>query len=728
VALAALLALTLPSAVAVADEPPPQLKPVRVVVLVDESGSLSKQDIERERDAARVIVQGEPSAGSTVSVVGFASANARGQTPVDPVCPPTKVDTPQNRQFLADCVGKLRPRTPQEGDDTDHLNALRQALSYLDVPGAGNQPKIVFLLTDGMLNVSNSPSYGRNLSPGERNAAARQQIPEVLGELGRAGVQVWPLGFGNVDRRQLEGFATGAAQRRCGVSTPEPSASVISGSADLLRAIAVASSAARCATVGDPVRGELVPGGSIDLAVDVPPIASEGVILVFKRDPRVAVEYLDPDGTRVPVNGTLGSSRFGVSGQNSEAEALRVVNPVPGEWTVRLSSPPGLRRLDVAAVVVFQGAVRAAIAASPPAPAAGARVGITMQVRGVRSAITDPEQLRGLTFVAGLTGDGFAPKPPVELADPDGDGQYTGQISVPRTANGRLNFVGSVTGIGVSGDERTFATRVAPGVGGLQGVLSLNDTAPEVVRGSALGGTAEVTNSSGQQRTLRIEVSDPGPGTVVSVEPAQLRVPAAGNAKLPFTVRFDRSTALGPNQARLRLVDSAGGPSVGELLISRDIVTPPGFLAKFWWLLALIALLAVGATLIFLRWLRNRPLPADDLRGVRIELRRLGQVVSSLTVHGSTKEFHFGLIAVPDQGLALTAGADGQRYRVRRNRNGPVLHGPGGSYPMPAAPLDLGNGFQLAVLDRLAVTRLAGAYSAPAPPRQRPQFDPYDNT
>jgi hypothetical protein len=237
-----------------------------------------------------------------------------------------------------------------------------------------------------------------------------------------------------------------------------------------------------------------------------------------------------------------------------------------------------------------------------------------------------------------------------------------------------------------------------------------------------------VTNSSGARRTLRIEVSDPGPGTIVSVEPARLAVPASGNAKLPFTVRFEAATALGPNQAKLRLVDTADGTAVGELLISREIVAPPGFLAKFWWLLLLIAVLLIVAIGLSLRWLRNRPLPADDLRGVRVELRRFGQATSQLTVHGSTKAFHFGLIIGPDNDLALTAGAEGQRFRVIRNRYGPILNGPGGSQAMPGAPLDLGNGFQLAVQDRLAVSRTGGAYHAPTQPRARPQFDPYDNT
>jgi von Willebrand factor type A domain len=743
-ALVVLFLLTLaPAAVATASrsglpaqEPPPQLKPVRIVVLVDESGSLSPADIARERDAARVIVQGEPSSESTVSVVGFASANAPGQAPVDPVCPPTEVNTPENRQFLADCVGRLRSRTPAQGADTDHVNALRQALSYLDTPGAGDQPKIVFLLTDGVLNVSNSPAYGKNLSPGDRNAAGRQQIPGVLNELSGAGVQVWPLGFGKVDRNQLESFATGAAQDGCGVRTPRPRASVIGGSADLLRAIAAASSAARCTSVSDPVLATLPSGGSVDLAVNVPAIASEGAILVFKRDPRVTVGYFDPQGTEVPTDGELGGSRFQVSGQNSGAEALRIVNPTPGQWTVRLSSAPGVPRQDVGALVVFQGAVRAVIAASPPAPSPGSKVEVTMQVRGTRAAITDPAQLRGLTFVTGLNGDGFQPVRPIELKDGDGDGQYRGRITVPNTATGRLNFVGSVTGIGVSGDERTFATQIAPGVNGVQGVLSLGGVNTDVVIGSSLNGSARVSNGSGERRQLRIEVAEPSPGTVVAVEPAQLTVPPSGQAVLPFTVRFDRATAFGPNQARLRLVDASNGALVGELLFSRNIVAEPTFFERLWWLWALLAIALVGGAVALLLWLRNRGLPADDVRGVLVELRRRGQVADTLTARSRGKEFRFGVRrGASAVDTALTAGAGGDRYLVRRSKDGPAVLGPTGAVAGPGAPFELGDGLELAVRDRRAVGRADGHVGRPRSgavsgeqPRRRPTFDPYGNT
>ncbi|MGH3624422.1 MAG: hypothetical protein ACRDQ5_21995, partial [Sciscionella sp.] len=297
-------------------------------------------------------------------------------------------------------------------------------------------------------------------------------------------------------------------------------------------------------------------------------------------------------------------------------------------------------------------------------------------------------------------------------------------------------FVGSVTGIGVSGDERTFATQIAPGVNGVQGVLSLGGGSTDVVIGSALNGSARVSNGSGQRRQLRIEVAEPSPGTVVAVEPARLSVPPSGQAVLPFTVRFDRATAFGPNQARLRLVDDSNGALVGELLFSRNIVPVPTLFERLWWLWALLAFALVGGAVALLLWLRNRPLPADDVRGVVIERRRRGQVADTLTARSRGKEFRFGVRrGASAVDTALTAGTGGDRYLVRRSKNGPTVFGPTGAAAGPGAPLDLGDGLELAVRDRRSVGRAGGPATRPPPgpaqggrPGRRPTFDPYGNT
>lgn len=508
-------------------DPPLQAPSAQIVVLVDESGSLSPDDVARERDAVRLIVQGEPSPESTVSVVGFASADAPGQSAVDRVCPPTQLNTPQNRQSLADCAGLLRRRDSAEGDGTDHVAALREALNSLSVPAAAGQPKIVFLLTDGELDVSKSPAYGGNSD--DRNSAAKRQVPSLLAELSRAGVQVWPLGFGTADRAQLDGFATGAAQDRCGATAQGPTASVITDAADLSRAIGTVYSAARC----------------------------------FPIDQR-------------PVGG-----------------------------------------------------------------------------------------------------------------------------------------IGDLSGV--------------------RGELTLEGDGTDVVAGTSLNGTAKVTNSTGQPRTLRIEVTEPSPGAVVAVEPTRLTVPGSGQeTMLPFTLRFDPATAVGSNQARLRLVDESDGALVGQLLFARDVVPEPSPFWRLWWrwllLAAALAAVLAGGVIVARRWLR-RERAKRDVHGARVELRRRGQVIDTLTARHHGAEFRFGVRRdedTPDVGL--TTGQGGDRYRVRRGRDGLIVieQAAGTADPgelvepgQPGEPVDLGDSLELVVHDRPA-----GGLPDRRGDRQQP-YDPY---
>src|SRR5258706_59880 len=67
-------------------------RPIRAVVLVDESGSLSPEGVAVEKEAAAVIAQSEFSPESQVAVVGFGSTTGRpNQSAVDVVCDMTKV-------------------------------------------------------------------------------------------------------------------------------------------------------------------------------------------------------------------------------------------------------------------------------------------------------------------------------------------------------------------------------------------------------------------------------------------------------------------------------------------------------------------------------------------------------------------------------------------------------------------------------------------------------------
>ena len=692
-------------------QPTLEPSPVQIVVLVDESGSLSTDDIAREKDAARLIAQGELSPESTIAVVGFASSDGPGQSPVDPVCPPTKLDSAQQRQFLADCIGQLRERGANEGNGTDHVAALRQALDYLD-DSSVDQPKIVFLLTDGQLDVSNSPTYGKDLNAEERNEVARQQIPGVLDELNRAGVQVWPLGFGDVDRAQLESFAAGAAQLSCGVRATTPYATVIGGSADLLSAVRDTYATAHCLGSSEIPSGPLPSGGSAELSVDIPAIATDGAILVFKRDPQVTVSYLDPEGTTVPKEGTLGISTFEVSGENTEAESLRIVDPMPGRWTVVLNSAPSVPAPNVAATVIFQELIRAELIVSPPRPAAGQVVDVEILARTRRAPITDPELLRDLDFVATLRGSGFQPTR-AELTDSDGDAVYSGQLTVPASASGPLVFTGEVSGIGVNGDERVFNTSVATAAPLVHGQLRLLFDDSEVRPGESVPGKVVVTNGSGEPARLRLTVAEAAPGTLVAPQPATLDLAPAGSSELDFELVFATDTVIGPNQATLQLIDDAG-TVVAQQQFALNVKPVPPFWERWLWLLLLLGIAVLTALLLLVARIREQR-RAQTVRQVRVELCRGSEFLCHLDApDGAPKVFRFVIVDDSFRGPRLEPphSAEDAAFQIERLRRGDFrLTLPSGESTVLRSGdhRDIGDGLDIVVLDT------SSAESAPQP-------------
>src|SRR5262249_1518186 len=103
--------------------------PVDVVVLVDESGTIKAPALSQEPDAGAMVGLGELSGQAEVAVVGFAGADGPNQVPFDVDCPLTAVDSPDHRQFLGNCAGKLHTRSEAEGNNTDFVSAIDEAVS-----------------------------------------------------------------------------------------------------------------------------------------------------------------------------------------------------------------------------------------------------------------------------------------------------------------------------------------------------------------------------------------------------------------------------------------------------------------------------------------------------------------------------------------------------------------------------------------------------------------------
>ncbi|MFI5932219.1 vWA domain-containing protein [Actinoplanes sp. NPDC051494] len=690
---AALTLSVLPGAApAAARDEPATLPAMQVVVLVDESGSLSDTDVVKEREAARTIAFSVLAPGSVVSVVGFGSSDRSGQSAVDVACSPTVLDSPQARDALAECVGDLHRRTPAEGDDTDQAAALQQALSF--VRTGKPERKVVFLLTDGKLDVPNSPAYGDTAE--RRNAAAAGLTREALADLAAIGAQVWPLGFGAVDDAALKGFATGTS---CTPAAVDPEARIARSSGELTAAVAEAFSSAGCVKYGPRDVTDLRPGEPADLHIDIPTIASDASIVVYKHDPRVQVEYFAP-GSDTAAAPAAGGSAFEFAGQSTDTESLRVSDPVPGRWTIRLSSAE-VAAADVAATVVYQAAVKAVLTANPPRPEPGQDVGVEMQVWARGQAVTDKEALRGLTFVTALSGDGMS-RLPVPLADPDGDGTYTGTVRVPESATGALTFRGQVSGVGIGGDTRTLPTRVQPPGAAIKGQILFDVNRAGVHPGGEITGTVAVTNDSGRPARLRLLVAEPSPGAELSVDPAEAELPA-GPGKASFTLRVGPGTPEGVVAARLRLVvvdDPA--VAVAERLFAADVTPVPGWWDRFfWWWMSLIALLGVAVVLVLLRVMaRNN---AGKVGGLTAELYSGDTRTADLVPEDrAAKVFRFVLYDDGFNAPLLQPGRPGEQglIEVRRAKDGlSITTAAGRTGLAPGARHPIGTTFSVVIQD-----------------------------
>jgi hypothetical protein len=609
-------ALLLSSPGVALQQPEPAITPANIVVLVDESSSISAQDMDRERDAAALIALGEFAPSSTIAVVGFGSDNG-GQSPVDVVCPPSTVATAQDRQRLSDCTRTLKSRT--QGDGTDHAAALQQALSYLR--GDKKGPKLIFLLTDGKLDVTDSPRYGPDNIGDQRNRTAHELIGTLLQEVHKEQIQVWPLGFGGVDQGQLDRFAKGSFQGQCGAKAPTPAATVVSSSADVAQALIKAFQAGRCVGASDIQRTPLSSGGTAEAKVRIPLIATDGSILVTKHDSRITVSYVDPEGNTVPKSGTQGGSTFQVSGENGAVEGLRIVNPLPGMWTVKIASAPGVPALDVSTVVMYQGAIRSSMTVNPPAPQPGQEVTVALSLQTRSRSITDPAELKDVSFTADIAGNGFTTPVPLNDDAQNGDtrgqdGIYSGKVVVPDQAKGTVKFSGTIAGIGISSDTRTVDAALVSGPRPLAATTTFGNADWNVAPGDTVGGTVTVTNNSGRARKARIIVADTAPGTVASIpgEQTVLDVPPSGTSTFDFDLAFADDTVKGANALTLKVVDDEQPDDViYEWRITANVAEPPPLTE-----IAIgIAVAAIVTTALILFIYRRRQ---RDVRGLVVYL------------------------------------------------------------------------------------------------------------
>jgi len=645
-----------------------------IVVLADESGSQTAYSVRQEAEAAQTIAEDALNSRSMVAVVGFGSNNGQpGQQAARQVCRPTVIDSPPSRQYLADCVGGLHRRTQAEGWDTDFAAAAGQALSYLSQNAPANAVKAIFLETDGVLDVHDSPQYGPVSA--NRNAAARQVLDQELAQARTAGVGIWPLGFGpEVSPSSLAAFAAGGSQKGC----VKPYAQVINSASDVVRSLDALFASATCQGISPWSTGTVTGGGNTVLNVGIPVIATDGTITVVKGNPAVRVTYTDPNGVTVS-GGRFDGSDFVLSGTNTGVESLHITDPVTGTWKIKLSAPAGLGQQLVSATALWQGAVRAAVFAEPPSATPGQKMVVRLTLLTRTGAITDGSALQGMSFSIDVTGDGIPGPVTVPLNDkgvaPDtkaGDGSFAGPFTAPRTP-GTLTFTARVSGTGIyptAIPETVLVSATAPLV---EGSISFPPSAFTVSPGGTISGTLTAVNRTGEARPVRLILNtQPSTHATITSPKGVFSLPS-GNSTQRFTVSFAPNTALGGTSVNLSLVDNANPRVVyaaGQLNV--DVQKPPGALAKYKWLIvaAMVIVLAIAA---FLLDRRRRRRARRNVRGLQVSLRRDGeQVGAELRAPGRwSDEFRFVIRDPLDQYPRLDyPRPTDQPYVARRGPNG----------------------------------------------------------
>ncbi|MFD3912478.1 VWA domain-containing protein [Streptomyces sp. NPDC058603] len=663
----------------------PAFGSVNYAVAVDESASLAPEDMKAEKAAAARIALGDVSSSSNVTVFGFAAAESDGQRAVDPVCPRTTLDKP-GRESVGACVDKLRSRKKSEGTGTDFPSAIRQGVHDLSTGTDPSVPRVLFLLTDGKMDVSGSPKYG---DPAHREAEGERQLELELKNAAEQQVQIWPLGFGPApDRKQLDRIAAGGFQKGC-VELPSarPKASKVSGAKDVGPTLEKIFAAAHC------LRYERGPSNRppATLEIGISPLATVGSIVVDKGDPEVTVTYLDPSGHEVPTSGTYRESRFELAGAGGAVEALKIVDPVPGIWKVKAEAPEGHRSLPVGVSVLWQGELRGSITMDPPSPQAGEKTTVTMRLQTREGyEIKDPDDYAGLRVRGELTGDGFAPVA-LDLsddgkgADPDGsDGSFTGSVRIPKSAGGALKVSGTLTASGLSADTRSETGQVAPGVLPVTAALTLPDA--DTHPGSTVTGTLAVHNTSDTPHTLRLSIADLQDG-LLSVTPAETEVKPGESGTRKVTVEVAPEDVfgdrLGDDGLRLggtvTVVDTTDDDrTLVRSPLSVRVTPEPGIWDMYWWAFLSAAVVVVLAVLAVLAWLRQRRTRRDPFGLVLRLVSETGDILGEHPAgHGHKQWYEFAVVE-PHRSPRIERRNHGP-YAVQRSpEGGAVLRERGG--------------------------------------------------
>ena len=167
--------------------------PVDIIILVDESASLSSAAVRSEKEAllkivSSIVISHE---GIRLGILPFSSgANSPRSVPE---CDLTETDS-TGIENLTKCVNQVVRQQKRGQADTDFAQAIQTAVADFSNPQA---TKIVVLLTDGKYD----PDGNESISPEEQDS-----LDKVLQEAKDNKVSLWSLGFGKADIKALQSY------------------------------------------------------------------------------------------------------------------------------------------------------------------------------------------------------------------------------------------------------------------------------------------------------------------------------------------------------------------------------------------------------------------------------------------------------------------------------------------------------------------------------------------
>ena len=178
-----------------------------LVILVDESASLTSSDVRDEVRAVQSLVARRELSGSDltvrIAIAGFGS----GENAVDEKCPLQVVSTANVADFVR-CAEQVSRRS-SSGQHTDFAKAFDYASSVFNSKSEPSVGRAVILLTDGKYD-----PFGKLKTVG-LTAADASELESATTSLREDGAQIWPLGFGQVSEDELNDLAKNGSSSLC---------------------------------------------------------------------------------------------------------------------------------------------------------------------------------------------------------------------------------------------------------------------------------------------------------------------------------------------------------------------------------------------------------------------------------------------------------------------------------------------------------------------------------